>query len=72
MRWVPNSSMRLTWSSALWLRKRHRRSRHFGRWALLNFTPNEFGLVSLYGIVVQPRAGKPWRDKPNAGGERRR
>jgi group II intron reverse transcriptase/maturase len=57
---------------ALWLSKRHRRSRHFGRWALLNFTPNEFGLVRLYGIVVQPRAGKPWRDKPNAGGERRR
>jgi hypothetical protein len=32
----------------------------------------EFGLISLYGIVVQPRAGKPWRDKPSAGGERRR
>jgi RNA-directed DNA polymerase len=57
---------------ALWLSKRHRRSRHFGRWALLHFTPNEFGLIKLYGIVVQPRAGKPWRDKPNAGGERRR
>jgi group II intron reverse transcriptase/maturase len=57
---------------ALWLSKRHRRSRHFGRWALLNLTPNEFGLIRLYGIVVQPRAGKPWRDKPNAGGERRR
>jgi hypothetical protein len=57
---------------ALWLSKRYRRSRHFGRWALLHFTPNEFGLIRLYGIVVQPRAGKPWRDKPNAGGERRR
>jgi RNA-directed DNA polymerase len=57
---------------ALWLSKRHRRSRHFGRWALLHFTRNEFGLIRLYGIVVQPRAGKPWRDKPNAGGERRR
>jgi group II intron reverse transcriptase/maturase len=57
---------------ALLLSKRHRRSRHFGRWALLHFTPNEFGLIRLYGIVVQPRAGKPWRDKPNAGGERRR
>jgi Group II intron, maturase-specific domain len=60
--------MRIT----LWLSKRHRRSRRFGRWALLNFTPNEFGLIRLYGIVVQPRAGKSWRDKPNAGGERRR
>ena len=57
---------------ALWLSKRHRRSRHFGRWALLGFTSNEFGLIRLYGIVVQPRAGKPWRERPNAGGERRR
>jgi RNA-directed DNA polymerase len=57
---------------ALFISKRHRRSRHFGRWALLNFTPNEFGLIRLYGIVVSPRAGKPWREKPNAGGERRR
>ena len=57
---------------ALFLSKRHRRSRSFGRWALLHFTPNEFGLIGLYGIVVSPRAGKPWRDKPNAAGERRR
>jgi hypothetical protein len=57
---------------ALWLGKCHRRSRHFGRWALLRFTSKEFGLIRLYGIVVQPRAGKLWRDKPNAGGERRR
>lgn len=57
---------------ALFISRRHRRSRHFGWWALLRYTPNEFGLISLYGTVVQPRAGKPWRDKPNAGGERRR
>ena len=57
---------------ALFLSKRHCRSRSFGRWALLNFTPNEFGLIGLYGIVVSPRAGKPWRDKPNTAGERRR
>jgi group II intron reverse transcriptase/maturase len=57
---------------ALFISKRHRRSRHFGVWALLNFTPNEFGLIRLYGIVVSPRAGKPWREKLNAGGERRR
>ena len=55
---------------ALFLAKRFRRSRSFGWWALLNFTPNEFGLIGLYGIVVSPRAGKPWRDKPNAAGER--
>jgi RNA-directed DNA polymerase len=57
---------------ALWHSKRHRRSRHLGRWVLLHYTPNEFGLIRFYGIVVQPRAGKPWRDKPNAGVERRR
>ena len=57
---------------ALFISKRHRRSRHYGIRALLNFTPDEFGLINLYGIVVQPRAGKPWREKPNAGGERRR
>lgn len=57
---------------ALFISKRHRRSRHYGIRALLNFTPNEFGLINLYGIVVSPRAGKPWREKPNAGGERRR
>jgi group II intron reverse transcriptase/maturase len=57
---------------ALFISKRHRRSRHFGTWALLHFTPDEFGLIRLYGIVVSPRAGKPWREKPNAGGERRR
>jgi RNA-directed DNA polymerase len=57
---------------ARFLSKRHRRSRHFGWWALLTFTPNEFGLIGLYGIVVSPRAGKPWPEKPNAAGERRR
>jgi Group II intron, maturase-specific domain len=57
---------------ALFISKRHRRSRHFGWRALLTFTPNEFGLLGLYGIVVSPRAGKPWREKLNAGGERRR
>jgi RNA-directed DNA polymerase len=57
---------------ALFIGKRHRRSRHFGWRALYNFTPNQFGLISLYGIVVSPRAGKPWRERPNTGGERRR
>jgi group II intron reverse transcriptase/maturase len=57
---------------ALFISKRHRRSRHYGWFALLTHTPNEYGLIKLYGIVVSPRAGKPWREKPNAGGERRR
>jgi RNA-directed DNA polymerase len=57
---------------ALFISNKHRRSRHFAWHVMLNSTPREFGLVSLYGITVAPRAGKPWRDKPNAGGERRR
>src|SRR6266581_1496401 len=57
---------------ALFISKKHRRSRGFGWRALVFLSPDEFGLISLYGIVVAPRAGKPWREKPNAGGERRR
>lgn len=57
---------------ALFVSHRHRRSRHYGVMALLGHTPNEYGLFRLYGIVVSPRAGKPWREKPNAGDERRR
>jgi len=57
---------------ALFVSKKHRRSRHFGWHVMLSGTPPEFGLISLYGITVAPRAGKPWRDKPNARGERRR
>src|ERR1700742_1756157 len=56
----------------LFISKRHRRSRHFGWQVMLNASPREFGLVSLYGITVAPRVGKPWRERPNAGGERRR
>ena len=55
---------------ALFVSKKHRRG--FGWRVLVALSPDEFGLISLYGIVVAPRAGKPWREKPNAGGERRR
>jgi RNA-directed DNA polymerase len=57
---------------ALFISKKHRRSRHFGWRIMLISSPGDLGLVSLYGITVAPRAGKPWREKPNAGGERRR
>lgn len=57
---------------ALFISVQHRRSRGFGWRVLTTLSPNEFGLISLYGIVVAPRAGKPWRERPNAGGERRR
>jgi RNA-directed DNA polymerase len=57
---------------ALFISKKHRRSRNFGWQVMINSSPGDLGLVSLYGITVAPRAGKPWRDRPNAGGERRR
>jgi group II intron reverse transcriptase/maturase len=54
------------------IRKRHRRSRGFG-WMVVNrLSASQGGLISLNGTVVAPRAFKPWREKPNAGGERRR
>lgn len=58
---------------AIFIGKRHKSGhpRAFGMSALLR-TADQHGLVTLVGIVVAPRAGKPWRGKLNAGGERRR
>ena len=57
---------------ALFIGKRHKRGRGFG-WSVLAYQSTDYcGLYSLNGIVVAPRANKPWREKPNAGGERRR
>jgi group II intron reverse transcriptase/maturase len=57
---------------AIVLRKRHKRSRKFG-WSVVAYSGNELGLIGLVGTVVAPRPFKPWRrDRPNAGGERRR
>jgi RNA-directed DNA polymerase len=60
------------WRLAHFIRRRHRRSMMSGWRVLLCSRPVDLGLISLYGTTVAPRAGKPWRDKPNAGGERRR
>lgn len=57
---------------ALFEGKRHKRGLAWGKSTVM-FAPGQYGLVSLLGIVVAPRANRPWRrDKPNAGGERRR
>ena len=57
---------------ALFLSKRHRRSRAFG-WSVITYqSPNQLGLITLSGIVVDPRPFRDWRARPNAGGERRR
>jgi RNA-directed DNA polymerase len=57
---------------ALFVAGRHKRSRGFGWNVVAYASPNHLGLVSLAGIVVAPRPLKGWREKPNAGGERRR
>ena len=52
--------------------KRHRRCRGFG-WSVVTYqSPNQLGLITLSGIVVDPRPFRDWRARPNAGGERRR
>ena len=57
---------------ALVVAKRHHRSRAWG-WSRVCFQiPNQLGLIDLNGTVVAPRPSKPWRERPNAGGERRR
>jgi RNA-directed DNA polymerase len=57
---------------ALFISKRHRRSRGFG-WSVVTYqSPNQLGLITLSGIVVDPRPFRDWRARPNAAGERRR
>ncbi len=57
---------------ALFVAKRSRRSRDFG-WSVVAFqSPDQLGLITLSGIVVDPRPFRDWRARPNAGGERRR
>ena len=59
---------------AIFIGKRHKSRHHraFGMLMLHYRSTNQYGLITLTGAVVAPRAGKPWREKPNAGGERRR
>jgi RNA-directed DNA polymerase len=57
---------------ARFVAKRHSRARGYGFSAVAYWSPNRMGLISLTGTVVSPRPNKPWRVKPNAGGEGRR
>lgn len=56
----------------LFLSKRYGRGRRFGRWLVGVHTPARLRLAGFAGAVVAPRPNRPWREKPNAGGERRR
>ena len=57
---------------AIFTGKRHKRGRSFGLNAVACLSPDRYGLISMSGVVVPPRANKPWREKPHAAGERRR
>jgi hypothetical protein len=57
---------------SLFIGKRHKHRRGFGPSVLADKSVDRCGMFSLSGIVIAPRADKPWRGKPNAGGERRR
>ena len=49
---------------ALFIAKRHRRSRGFG-WSVVTYqSPNQLGLITLSGIVVDPRPFRDWRARP--------
>ena len=57
---------------AIFIGKRHKRGRRFGLNVVAYLSPDRCGLIAMSGIAVPPRAGKPWREKPHAAGERRR
>jgi group II intron reverse transcriptase/maturase len=57
---------------SLFVAKRHRAPTRYG-WKLVAYeSPDRMGLITLNGRVIAPRPNRPWREKPNAGGERRR
>jgi RNA-directed DNA polymerase len=57
---------------SLFVAKRHRAPTRYG-WKLVAYeSPNRMGLINLNGRVIAPRPNRPWREEPNAGGERRR
>ena len=59
---------------AIFVAGRHHRSRGFG-WSIVAYASQDhLGLIDLtkQGTIVAPRPFKAWRERPNAGGERRR
>jgi hypothetical protein len=57
---------------AIFVAKRHKRSRAWGRSVVYFQSPNHLGLLDLDGTIAAPRPFRAWRVTPNAGGERRR
>ncbi len=48
---------------ALFMAKRHQRTRAYGWWLVTYSSPNRLGLISLAGTVVAPRPHRAWRGK---------
>jgi Group II intron, maturase-specific domain/WYL domain len=57
---------------AIFIGKRHKRGRRYGLNVVAYLSPDRYGLISMSGVVVPPRANKSWRNRPHAAGERRR
>jgi RNA-directed DNA polymerase len=57
---------------ARFVAKRHGHAPGYGMTVVAYLSTNRLELISLNGTVVAPRAFKPWRGTPNAGGEGRR
>jgi RNA-directed DNA polymerase len=56
---------------ALFISRRHHCSRGFGCSVVTHPSPNQLGLVTLSGIIVDPSPFRHRRGKPNGRGERR-
>jgi RNA-directed DNA polymerase len=48
------------------------RASGYGMTAVAYLSPHRMGLINLDGTIVTPSPFRDRRDKPNAGGERRR
>jgi RNA-directed DNA polymerase len=46
---------------ALFVAKRHRKSRHYGWKKVVHESPDRYGLIYLGGMVRSPRPNRPWR-----------
>jgi RNA-directed DNA polymerase len=70
-RWFDKISSYALVRIALFVAKRHGKRRSYG-WAVALQSPAWLESISLHGFVIAPRPNRPWRETPNADGERRR
>src|SRR5207237_8220790 len=46
---------------AIYMANRHQRSRPWGWWVVARVSPDQVGLIRLYGTIVSPRPNRAWR-----------